>query len=845
MKASDRSKNLEWLPKDCDLRPSGIGEAVSFASEWAAAAAGVPGAPNVLNVFCRKQGWGPLYLDQSIVQQPLKLAGRVFAKGLGTHADGEIVLRANRPIRSLRAWAGMDDNEDARGHESNKGGVGRLVFAVLSGDKELWRSAALGVASEPARVDLAVGGVRELRLTVREINGNIARAHADWADVEVELADGTVVRPAAGVFADQPLPTDALPFSFKFGGRPSSEVLPGWPVTRKSRAGADGAAVHVVTWRDPQSGLECELELQTFAGFPAVEWVMRFRNTGKKDTPLIEDIRPLDTGWVATGGANLRRSVGSPQSITDFLFQIDALAAGQSISMVAGGGRSSDNWVPFFNLQTGGTGVITGIGWSGQWAADYSRDAAGVIHLKAGQELTRLVLHAGEEIRTPRILLLFWSGDTQDSHNTLRRFILAHHSPKTDGHMAVAPVCAATWGGMESVHHLQQIEDIRAHKLAYDYYWIDAGWYGPAGSFSPDVYTGEWAKYVGHWEVNPRAHPQGLKPLADAAHAAGVKFLLWLEPERALSGTPWTTAHPEWFLGERKEGGSLLFNLGNPEARRFLTDFISGMIRDIGIDCYRQDFNIEPLLFWRAADAPDRQGMTEIRHVEGLYAFWDELLRRHPGLLIDNCASGGRRIDLETVGRSIPLWRSDYQCQPPFDPAGCQVQTHGLSYWIPLHGGGTCGGTHDPRRGDTYNVRSNFSASLEFPIYFNQGDGVPDHPWDWQHRMIEEYKRARPFFYGDYYPLVGRTPAADAWMVMQFDRPDMGEGVVLAFRRQDSPFVSADCQIRVKADAEYVLEDADTGRTWRQSGRELLEHGLRLTIETARESRLVFYRAEG
>ncbi len=61
-----------------------------------------------------------------------------------------------------------------------------------------------------------------------------------------------------------------------------------------------------------------------------------------------------------------------------------------------------------------------------------------------------------------------------------------------------------------------------------------------------------------------------------------------------------------------------LFNLGIPEAREFLTNFISGKIDEFGLDCFRNDSNIAPLQFWRAADAPDRQGMTEIRWVEGL-----------------------------------------------------------------------------------------------------------------------------------------------------------------------------------------------------------------------------------
>ncbi len=642
---------------------------------------------------------------------------------------------------------------------------------------------------------------------------------------------------------------DLLPFSFRYGSHSAAELLPAWKRSQTSRK-STGVTTHEQTWRDPATGLECVLEMQSFTKFPAVEWIMRFRNTGRQDTPLLQDIRPLDIEWAPDQDRTwnhdetlLRRSCGSMHKATDFRYQVDPLPAGSTIAMVAGGGRSSNNWLPFFNLQSGKTGVMVGIGWSGQWAAEFARPTDDRIRIRAGQELTKLTLHPCEEIRTPRILLLFWNGEPLTGHNLLRRFLLAHHVPRVEGQPIEAPVCAATWGGMESVHHLQQIKDIREHRLAYDYYWIDAGWYGPEGSFSPDVYTGEWAKYVGHWNINSRAHPNGLKPLADAAHEADLKFLLWFEPERALCDTPWTVEHPEWFLGERQPGANLLFNLGDPDARHFLTEFISNFIRDVGIDCYRQDFNFDPLPYWRAADAPDRQGMAEIRYVEGQYLFWDELLRRHPGLLIDNCSSGGRRIDLETISRSIPLWRSDYQCNPGFDPAGCQTQTHGLSYWIPLHGCGTCGGTHDPRRGDTYNVRSNLSASLEFPIYFNQGDGREDHPWDWQRRMIAEYRRARPMFYGDYYPLTADTGAADLWVAMQFHRPDLGEGMLLAFRRQDSPFVTADFRLHaLDPDATYELTDADTGRKRQVSGRELAENGLPITMKTAPASRLVFYR---
>ena len=106
--------------------------------------------------------------------------------------------------------------------------------------------------------------------------------------------------------------------------------------------------------------------------------------------------------------------------------------------------------------------------------------------------------------------------------------------------------------------------------------------------------------------------------------------MLWFEPERVMKGSEWYKEHRDWMLDTG--GNTVLFNLGNPQARQFATDFISERITEFGLGCYRQDFNMEPLPYWHAADAPDRQGIAETRHIEGLYAFWDELLKRHPNL---------------------------------------------------------------------------------------------------------------------------------------------------------------------------------------------------------------------
>ena len=147
-----------------------------------------------------------------------------------------------------------------------------------------------------------------------------------------------------------------------------------------------------------------------------------------------------------------------------------------------------------------------------------------------------------------------------------------------------------SWGGMSTAEHLKRIANIREQKLLYDYYWIDADWYGPDETVDPDPFKSLWADHVGMWKCNAVIHPQGLKPISDAAHQAGMKFLLWFEPERAVQGMPLTLDHPDWFLGEKKDRANLLLNLGNPEARKGITDLIAGIIEKEGIDCYRPGF---------------------------------------------------------------------------------------------------------------------------------------------------------------------------------------------------------------------------------------------------------------
>lgn len=206
-----------------------------------------------------------------------------------------------------------------------------------------------------------------------------------------------------------------------------------------------------------------------------------------------------------------------------------------------------------------------------------------------------------------------------------------------------------------------------------DVYAVDAGWYGDSigAEFDPkNPNWNPWYKNRGDWIPSTKYYPHGISVLGDALQADGLDFSLWLEPETSMADRKVVRDHPGWFLHRAPESGksllpwqdmhAVMLNLANPEARKYITALVSHTISEDHVTWYRQDFNIPAASYWNQADAPDRIGMTEIQHMSGLYAMWDELLASRPGLRIDNCASGGRRMDIEMMSRSFVFWRTDH-----------------------------------------------------------------------------------------------------------------------------------------------------------------------------------------
>lgn len=633
------------------------------------------------------------------------------------------------------------------------------------------------------------------------------------------------------------------PFSFTFDGKESSGFIKGWKHSiRKIESTGQNTVQYEIVYRDPAGKLEVVCDATGFTDYKAVEWTLHFKNISSANSPEIKNVNALDGSFMSKvkSGATVYTAYGSDGTRRDFQNREIRLAAGetQNFSPTTKGSSDGDGF-PFFNLHAdGGEGVMVSIGWSGIWKSSFNCDGKGNTAVKAGMKTTDLYLYGGEEFRSPKISLMFWNGnDRMTGQNEFRQFILTHHTRMIDGKPAQAPFCGGfDWGDPSPCNEYSCLTEKLALAIAERYQmfgimpdvmWLDAAWYRGSGLNFEGT---SWYNSVGDWVPDPARFPQGLKPLSDELHSMGSKLMVWFEPERVMEGSKLAKEHPEWMLKRSARKDMFLFDLGNPEACDFLCKYIGDAMEENGIDYYRQDFNMDPVPYWTENDDPERLGMKEIRHIEGLYKFWDYILERFPQAQIDNCASGGRRLDLETTSRSLPLWRTDYNYS---EPNGYQNHTYGLNAFLPLHGTGLY-------HSDNYNSRSSLSSAMVMNWeLFTQDESV-----ERMQKVIARYRKYYPLYLKDYYPLsgTGDLTGDDVCLAYQLNDAEEGHGIVIAFRRgADAPAHVSVSLKGLKAGSIYEVVNENDGTSTRMSGNDMMG-GWNLSIDEAPGSVLFEYK---
>jgi alpha-galactosidase len=205
-------------------------------------------------------------------------------------------------------------------------------------------------------------------------------------------------------------------------------------------------------------------------------------------------------------------------------------------------------------------------------------------------------------------------------------------------------------------------------------------------------------------------------------------------------------------------------------------------------------------------------------------------------MMIDTCASGGRRNDLETLRRAVPLHPTDYN----YSHLAVKQAFHATMFqWMPYFGSNTL----PVETVDTYAVRSGHGLALGLGYDLRRDDL----DYDLLRKLIQEWRRIAPYYYGDFYPLTPYSWDESGWLAWQFDRPEQGDGLIEAFRRGKCDEATQVLRLHGLDEAGgYDLTDLDAhpqeATGWTMTGKELMEDGLTVGIASQPGATIITYK---
>lgn len=260
-------------------------------------------------------------------------------------------------------------------------------------------------------------------------------------------------------------------------------------------------------------------------------------------------------------------------------------------------------------------------------------------------------LKAGAALDLPAMTGIYTGAGFDDLTYAWHRFERTHVLPRAD---ELRPVHYNSWEAFfYGVDAAQQISLAPAvAELGVELFVIDDGWFRRRSSNTIGA---------GDWTPDPDRFPDGLGAVADAVHAAGMRFGIWFEPESVNPDSDLYREHPDWIYRWRPDdppvsGQRHMLDLSRTEVQDYLIETLSSAIEEARVDYVKWDLN-RPLTEPNspAADA----GEVWLTHVRGVYRVWDALRDRFPKLWLETCSSGGGRADLGALEHTHWSWPSD------------------------------------------------------------------------------------------------------------------------------------------------------------------------------------------
>ena len=289
--------------------------------------------------------------------------------------------------------------------------------------------------------------------------------------------------------------------------------------------------------------------------------------------------------------------------------------------------------------------------WSGNNIHHVERLIDGHKSIGAGEYLLpgEVILKKGESYVAPRAVATFsdrgLDGLTNNHYSWIRS--RSNHITK----VRPRPLTLNMWEAVYFNHNEEGIRKMvdKAAEIGVERVVLDDGWFGSRRNDRAGL---------GDWVVSKDAWPHGLAPLIKYINDKGIEFGLWFEGEMVNRDSDLYRAHPDWILQEPGripvEGRwQQVLDLTKEGAYNHVLNQVDAVLSEYNIAYIKWDHN-------RHLTDPISDGRPVVRkQTEAIYRMFDELKKRHPGLEIESCASGGGRIDLGMIEHADRFWTSD------------------------------------------------------------------------------------------------------------------------------------------------------------------------------------------